>query len=139
MAANTRILLVEDDPDTREITGLLLLSQGYEVIEAYDAATALAAIDCPPGIDLIVADICLGRGRSGVTMALEIRRRGLNIPIIMISGDLEGAIAAQGIDAVFLPKPYGRRALLAAVSAIDRRHNCSGARVDPRERRRRAR
>lgn len=139
MAANTRILLVEDDPDTREITGLLLLSQGYEVIEAYDAATALAAIDRHPGVDLIVADICLGRGRSGVTMAMEIRRRGLDIPIIMISGDLEGAIAAQGIDAVFLPKPYGRRALLAAISTVDRRRHRGGTCVYPGERRRRVR
>jgi DNA-binding response OmpR family regulator len=136
MAANTRILLVEDDPDTREITGLLLLSQGYEVIEACDVATALAAMEHHPGIDLIVADICLGRGRSGIAIAMEVRRRGLDMPIIMISGDLEGAIAAQGIDAMFLPKPYGRRALLAAVSTVDRRHHCDGKRIYPGERRR---
>lgn len=139
MAADTRILLVENDPDTREITGLLLLSQGYEVIEACDAETALAAIDHDPGIDLIVADICLGRGKSGIAIAMEIRRRGLDMPIIMISGDLEGAIAAQGIDAMFLPKPYGRRALLAAVSTVDRRRHCGGTRTYPGERRRRAR
>ncbi len=139
MAANTRILLVEDDLDTREITGLLLLSQGYEVTEACDEVTALAAIDSVTGIDLIVADICLGRGKSGITMAMEIRRRGLDIPIIMISGDLEGAIAAQGIGATFLPKPYGRRALLSAISAIDRRHHCDGTLEYPGERRRRTR
>jgi DNA-binding response OmpR family regulator len=67
---------------------------------------------------------------------MEVRRRGLDMPIIMISGDLEGAIAAQGIDAMFLPKPYGRRALLAAVSTVDRRHHCDGKRIYPGERRR---
>jgi DNA-binding response OmpR family regulator len=139
MAANTRILLVEDDPDTREITGLLLLSKGYEVIEACDAAAGFAAIDSHPDIGLIVADICLGHGRSGITMVMEIRRRGLDIPIIMISGDLEGAIAAQGIDATFLPKPYGRLALLAAVAAADRRHQGADRFAYPGERRRRAR
>ena len=41
MAANTRILLLEDHPDRREISGLLLPSKGYEVIEACDAAAVL--------------------------------------------------------------------------------------------------
>jgi hypothetical protein len=57
----------------------------------------------------------------------------------MISGDLEGAIATQGIDATFLPKPYGRMALLAAVSAAGMRRRHTGRLVNSEERRRRVR
>lgn len=122
MTPSMRILLVEDDPDTLEVTGLLLDACGYEVVAASSPEAGLAAIGICPHFDLIISDICLGRGMSGVNMLVEIRRLGSIAPLIMTSGDPDGALACRGVDALFLPKPYGRLALLAAVSSTCNRH-----------------
>jgi two-component system, NtrC family, sensor kinase len=122
MVPSTRILLVEDEADTLEVTGLLLDACGYEVVGASSPDAGLAAISICPHFDLIIADVCLGSGRSGVGMVEEIRRRGSIAPLIMTSGDLDGALAARGVNALFLPKPYGRLALLAAVRSVCNRH-----------------
>lgn len=122
MTPNTRILLVEDDLDTLEVTGLLLDAYGYEVVGAPNPEAGFAAVGTCACFDLIISDICLGRGMSGVRMVEEIRRIGSIAPLIMISGDPEGALASLAVNALFLPKPYGCQALLAAVSATCKRH-----------------
>jgi DNA-binding NtrC family response regulator len=96
---------VEDDPGTLEVTGWLLDARGYEVIAASNSEAGLAAIGICPHFDLTISNICLGRGVSGVRMVEEIRRLGSIAPLIMTSGDPDGALACRGVDALFLPKP----------------------------------
>jgi two-component system, cell cycle response regulator DivK len=111
-----RILVVEDQEDNRQILRDLLLSSGYEILEAGDGLQAIeqAAKHRP---DLILMDIQLPV-LDGYESARRIKANpDLNmIPIIVVtsyalSGDEEKARAA-GCDA-YVAKPFSPRALLA--------------------------
>ncbi len=116
MTQRQRILLVEDDPDTREVMALLLETADYEVLTARDAAAALRLIDEQPLVDVIVTDVNIGLGQDGVSMAEEIRRRGSRASIVVVSGDPEASTARLGATATFLRKPYDRKTLLGAIA-----------------------
>jgi CheY-like chemotaxis protein len=116
MTQRQRILLVEDDPDTREVMALLMESAGHEVLAVRDAAAALRVIDQQPLVDVIVTDVNIGQGQDGISMAEEIRRRGSRASIVVVSGDPEASSARLGPTATFLRKPYDRKALLGAIA-----------------------
>lgn len=116
MAKDNLVLLVEDDPDTREVMSVLLDAAGYEVLSARDARAGIRLIDEQPHISVIVTDVNIGGGQDGISMAEEIRRRGSNASIVVVSGDPEASSARLGPSATFLPKPYDRKALLAAIA-----------------------
>ena len=111
----TRILVVEDTEDNRQILRDLLTSVGYEMIEAVDGAAGVAAaLEHLP--DLILMDIQLP-----VIDGYEAMRRiranpaTAGIPIIAVtsyalSGD-EAKTRAAGCDA-YVAKPYSPRQLL---------------------------
>lgn len=117
MAPNQRVLIVEDDADTQEIMALVLRDAGYEVLTASDERGGLDCITTHPDIDIILTDACLGDGGSGLCMIEDIRRHGSMAPIIVVSEDPAASCATLGEDAIFLLKPYGRKALLNAVAA----------------------
>lgn len=116
MAKDNLVLLVEDDSDTREVMALLLDAAGYQVLSARDARTGLQLMNEQPDIDVIVTDVNIGGGQDGISMAEELRRRGSNAAVVVISGDPEASSDRLGPTATFLPKPYDRKALLAAIA-----------------------
>jgi two-component system CheB/CheR fusion protein len=85
-----RILAVEDDPDMRELIGLLLESEGHKVVTAADGPAALALV--AQGVivpDLLLADYNLPHGLSGLQLAGELRARlGREVPVIILTGDV---------------------------------------------------
>jgi CheY-like chemotaxis protein len=116
MQKDKLVLLVEDDPDTQEVMAMLLEAAGYAVLTARDATAGLRLIDEQPQVDVIVTDVNIGRGQDGIGMAQEIRRRGSNASIVVVSGDPEASGAKLGPNAIFLRKPYDRHTLLAAIA-----------------------
>jgi CheY-like chemotaxis protein len=112
----SRVLLVEDDADTREITGLLLDHAGYEVIATQDLAEGIALSQEHRDIGIVLADMYLGGGQTGILLIREIRRNGLQVPIVLTSADDGVRVAARDLNVHFLPKPYGRQALLCAMN-----------------------
>jgi DNA-binding NtrC family response regulator len=116
MAKDNLVLLVEDDADTREVMALLLDAAGYEVLSARDAHSGMQLMDEKPQIDVIVTDVNIGHGPDGISMTEELRRRGSNAAVVVISGDPEASSERLGPTATFLPKPYDRKALLAAIA-----------------------
>lgn len=116
-----RILVVEDQDDSRKIMRDLLVSAGYEVLEARTGADAVQAAE-KERPDLILMDLQLP-----VIDGLEATRRikankGLRAtPVVAVtsyalSGDNEKAMAA-GCDSYF-SKPVSPRTLLAKINAI---------------------
>jgi two-component system cell cycle response regulator DivK len=113
-----RILVIEDQPDNRQILRDLLTSANFEVIEAVDgeAGLATAAANRP---DLILMDIQLpGIDGYEATRRLRVNTLLHAIPIIAVTsyaldGEAETARAA-GCDA-YIPKPYSPRQLMAKV------------------------
>jgi CheY-like chemotaxis protein len=111
------VLLVEDSADIRQSVREMLIDLGHSVIEAEsaDEAERLAAI---PGIDLVLSDITLPGGRSGLDLAESLSPKpGLEIRLMssLPAGDaLRTAAAAR---APLLAKPFSKAELAAFLEA----------------------
>jgi two-component system, cell cycle response regulator DivK len=113
-----RILVIEDQEDNRQILRDLLTNANFEVIEAVDGESGLAAAAAQKP-DLILMDIQLP-GIDGYETTRRLKADTLlhAVPIIAVTsyalaGEAETARAA-GCDA-YIPKPYSPRQLLAKV------------------------
>ncbi|HEX5306959.1 MAG TPA: ATP-binding protein [Dyella sp.] len=118
-----RVLVVEDEPDLRFLAVAFLKSLGYQVLEAGDAESALPLLESEQPIALLFTDVMLGSGMSGVELALVAQQRFPGLAVLITSGyepgvsDITNAIGQMN----FLPKPYSREELTAAVrEALDR-------------------
>lgn len=124
-----RILVVDDETPIRRLLRTTLATQGYEVLEAGNAAHALAALQATPAPDLIVLDLGLP-DREGLDLIVEIRRHSA-VPILVLSsrGDEHSKVAAldSGADD-YVTKPFGAQELVARVrTALRHRLNEQGA------------
>ncbi len=114
---NKTILLAEDDRSAREVTALLLEAEGYRVITTVNGTSALEILKTDATVDLLLSDINMPGGIDGIELALRAQMSRL-IPIVLISGDPRGSFSWFPENVTFLPKPYDRRALLAAVNGL---------------------
>ena len=117
----TRILVVEDEESYRDPLTYQLTREGFEVIEAADGISALAAYDAE-GADLVLLDLMLP-GLSGTEVCRELRARG-DVPVIMLTAkdsEIDKVVGLElGADD-YVTKPYSFRELLARVRAVLRR------------------
>ena len=102
------ILVVEDVTELREATCLAIASLGYRVLEAGNAAEALALIAKQSDIDLVFTDISMPGGQQGNELALEIRSRIPRIKIVLTTGNIgrQPIGTVSGGDFTMIPKPY---------------------------------
>jgi CheY-like chemotaxis protein len=115
-----RILVVEDDPQLRELYRNALRTAGYAVVAVEDGADALRQIEHSMPA-LVVLDLALPRvdGRD-VHRELKARPETRNIPVIVVSGtDMAGVDAKQF--AYVLRKPCDPERLVDAVDQCMRR------------------
>ncbi|MEK7379894.1 MAG: response regulator, partial [Gemmatimonadota bacterium] len=114
------LLVVEDDPQVRELMRRTLSRLGYTIHEAQDADTALAMFQAGVRIDLVVSDVVLP-GMSGREFAERLRQINQDTVVLLISGYTEDAILRAGISSAsvpFLPKPFTARDLAWAVRRL---------------------
>ena len=105
-AAEKSILLVEDQPAVRELVRLALQGQGHWVLQASEPAEALAlATINARALDLVVTDVLFERG-SGVTLVKDLIERGLDLPVLYLSGLSEPPDELPGRRTLFLAKPF---------------------------------
>ena len=76
------ILIVDDNPEVREIIHVLLEGEGFEIMEAEDGMAALSLSEST-NFDLIILDIMMP-GKNGYQTCLEIRKKS-NAPILFLS------------------------------------------------------
>jgi two-component system alkaline phosphatase synthesis response regulator PhoP len=122
MKVPKRILLVEDAPGLRLTLSRRLTSEGHLVEHARDGETGLARASTEP-FDLVVLDVMLP-DRSGFEVCRELRRRGVETPVIMLSarGQVEDRVVGLRLGADdYLVKPFAMSELLARVEARLRR------------------
>ena len=107
-----RILVVDDEPDIRNILHILLSSRGYEVDEAENGLRAVELVRAQPDYDLIILDIMMP-GMDGVAACAEIRQHSV-APILFLTAkaqpaDMSDAYGSGG-EALFQPRavPAGR-------------------------------
>eukprot|EP01037_Dinobryon_pediforme_P006979 gene6980-7047_t len=114
------VLLVEDEEAVRAFGARALTARGYTVLEASSGLEALEQIEEHGGkVDLIVSDVVMPE-MDGPTMFGELRKRGINVRVIFVSGYAEDAFAKnlpEGEDFGFLPKPFSLKQLIETVKA----------------------
>ena len=120
-AADTHLLIVDDDERIRTLLKRFLEKSGYFVTQARDAQQARRLLK---GLefDLIVLDVMMP-GEDGVSLTRDLRK-SIDTPILLLTarGETEDRIAGleSGADD-YLPKPFEPRELLLRIGAILRR------------------
>ena len=114
-----RILVVDDEPDIRNILHILLSSRGYEVDEAENGLRAVECVRAQPDYDLIILDIMMP-GMDGVAACTEIRQYSV-APILFLTAkaqpaDMSDAYGSGGDD--YLIKPFAYEELMARLRVL---------------------
>jgi PAS domain S-box-containing protein len=110
------VLLIDDEADIREVTGLALQDAGYRVISAADGRTGLELCDSRHP-QLVITDIRMP-GIDGLQVLERIKTRHPQIEVIVATAfaEMELAVRALQLDASdFITKPINASALLIAL------------------------
>jgi len=111
-----RILIVEDDPGMASFLDRGLTSRGYATTVVVEGARA-TAIAADSDFDLVILDLGLP-DVDGLTVLRELRRRGENIPIVILTARDDSRDKVEGLDAGaddYVTKPFGLEELLARI------------------------
>jgi two-component system, OmpR family, response regulator MprA len=120
--AEAAILVVDDDAPIRRMLTRTLEAEGYAVEASADGGSALAAVE-RAAPDLVVLDVAMP-GLDGLAVSQALRRRGLGLPILMLTARDGISDRVEGLDAGaddYLVKPFAPEELLARVRALLRR------------------
>jgi CheY-like chemotaxis protein len=119
------ILLVEDDHGVRNILTALLTASGYHVLKASSGNDAIAVFNARHDeIALVLTDVMMADG-DGFSLIVELRRRNVTIPLIMMSGLAGGGQyeeRARRLNVPLLSKPITREILIDAVHSAFASH-----------------
>lgn len=117
----TRILLVDDDPNIRQLVNLYLEKEGFEVVMADRGDTAVKLFrQSPP--NLMLLDLMLP-GMDGWEVCREVRKTS-NLPIIMLTAKDETFDKVLGLELGaddYIVKPFDMKELVARIKAVLRR------------------
>ncbi len=107
------LLLVEDNPDVRDVVREQLIQLGLHIVEAEDAEEALQLIASIPHLDGMVSDIMLPGGLDGRHLAQQLYHKNPRSLILLISGYAHdtGLQAANGVYFPVLRKPFDQERL----------------------------
>jgi two-component system response regulator PilR (NtrC family) len=122
---NRRVLVVDDEPDIRELLELTLIKMGLEVVTAASVDDACRQLSRQP-FDLALTDMRLPDG-EGLAVVEHIGRAGLDVPVAVLTayGSADNAVAAMKAGAFdYLQKPVSLaqlRTLVQSALALDGR------------------
>ena len=122
----TKILLVDDDPNIRQLVRLYLEKEGFDVTEADRGDTALKEFKAAPP-NLMLLDVMLP-GMDGWQVCREVRKVS-NIPIIMLTAKDETFDQVLGLELGaddYVVKPFDAKELVARIKAVIRRYQNGG-------------
>jgi PAS domain S-box-containing protein len=111
--AAATILVVEDDPDVREMIVGILSDLGYQTLVAADGPEALAILSRDQPVDLLFTDIVMPAGISGTDLAREASRLRPDLKVLLSSGYAREANQSRSarVEFPFIAKPYRPAAL----------------------------
>jgi CheY-like chemotaxis protein len=117
------ILIVDDEANFRFAAGIALRRAGYTVAEAEDAGNALLLMgngEKGRSFDLLLVDVQMP-GMSGIELIEEVRKRNIVLPIFVVSGFVDEALARE-IDGkgcfALLHKPFEPGELVEKISMV---------------------
>ena len=129
----TKILLVDDDANIRQLVNLYLEKEGFEVDMAADGLEAVKKFKAEPP-NLMLLDLMLS-GMDGMQVCREVRKVS-NIPIIMLTAKDETFDKVLGLELGaddYIVKPFDMKELVARIKAVLRRFQQPDAGAENRE------
>ena len=114
---SARVLICDDDALVRSLLRRIIGKAGYDVVEAEDGASAVAALERTEP-QVMIIDLVLPGGMDGVQIIRHVRQTGRDTPMIVLSGQqsLDAALETGRLGVVdFLTKPVEPKALVAAI------------------------
>ena len=118
-----KILVIEDEPNIRELILYNLKTNGYEGIASEDGIMGITMVHREKP-DLVLLDIMLP-GKTGYEICKELRDEGNNTPIIFITAKTEEVDKVMGLEYGaddYISKPFGIREMMARIKAVLRRY-----------------
>ena len=115
------ILIIEDDPDIREVIRLLLENDGYTVTEAANGVNGLQLLT--EDTDLVILDIMM-LGMSGLKTCEKLRQHS-TVPVLFLTARVQESDKLLGLMAGgddYLTKPFSCAELLGRIKALIRRY-----------------
>jgi two-component system, NtrC family, sensor kinase len=120
LAISARVLLVEDDVEVRNVAGELLQGMGCQVIQASDGRSALAVLERDRAVELVISDIAMPGGLSGLELARIVRQRYPGIPILLSTGYSQYAPQVVSEGFTLVEKPFRPDTFAASIRAAIR-------------------
>jgi CheY-like chemotaxis protein len=109
------VMVVEDADALRDLTRRILSEAGYQVVEARNGVQAVRILARQGPVDLLLSDIVMP-GMSGRDLALRLREKDPEIPILFMSGYTDDALLGGDFPTTrLLSKPFDAEQLLRAV------------------------
>lgn len=121
-----RIVVADDDAHIRELIGVYLQNEGFEVKEAGDGEAALKAVQTTQA-DLVILDIMMP-GMDGWELCSKLRAEYPDLPLLMISAKGEPAHKVRGFRLGtddYMTKPFDALELVMRVKALLKRYRIS--------------
>jgi PAS domain S-box-containing protein len=117
-----RVLLVEDEVSVGDMVEAMLADLGHQVVRAAAAPEALTILRSPGRVDLLLTDLIMPGGKTGVELAHEAATIRPGLPVILTSG-YTGEALGEAADAPWplLRKPYTSDTLASLIEAAMRR------------------
>ena len=115
------ILIVDDEPDIREILRYNLEKEGFAITEAVDGNDALDKLS--KDLDLSILDIMMP-GKDGYDVCRKIREQGNTLPIVFLTAMDREFDELKGLEVGaddYVRKPFSPKMLIARINAIFRR------------------
>ena len=113
----TRVLLVEDDPQVAELVDAMLHDLGHSVVRAGGVDEALKRLAQDDDIQLVLSDVIMPGGMSGVDLAEQLAADRPGLPVVLCSGYTGGDQGrARAGDWPFLSKPFSLESLAQALA-----------------------
>jgi CheY-like chemotaxis protein len=110
------VLLVEDNRDVLVSTADMLQDAGYEVVAAANSDQAKLVASVRADIGVILTDLNLNEAMNGIELGMAMRADGLRCPLVVMSGNAEPPEDGLLSWMTYLPKPFDRKSLLAALT-----------------------
>ncbi|MGH7392887.1 MAG: response regulator transcription factor, partial [Candidatus Rokuibacteriota bacterium] len=115
-----RCLVVDDDPQVREMIRDILSNVGHNVVVAVDGADGVEKFKADPSFDLVVTDLAMPK-LNGLQLARVCKTLRPAVPVIMLTGWgvllTEDELAEHGVDEV-LSKPVRMDQVLGTIAAV---------------------